>query len=107
MEDKKSDPRTVFVRGIDAAIDGAALQEFFSDIGPVKNAFLVRRGKEGPHKGFGFVQFAVQEDAVRAAAELNGRELAGRKLKVRRRAACWAPAFAAHEVDAAGTMRGG
>lgn len=81
--EKKTDPRTVFVRGIDATVADAQLQEFFSDVGPVKNAFLVRRGKDGPHRGFGFVQFAVQEDAVRAAEQLNGVELAGRKLKVR------------------------
>ncbi|KAI3438130.1 hypothetical protein D9Q98_000571 [Chlorella vulgaris] len=80
--EKKTDPRTVFVRGIDATVADAQLQEFFSDVGPVKNAFLVRRGKDGPHRGFGFVQFAVQEDAVRAAEQLNGVELAGRKLKV-------------------------
>lgn len=81
--DKKQDPRTVFVRGIDASVDDTQLQEFFAEVGPVKNAFLVRRGKAGPHRGFGFVQFAVQEDAVRAAADLHGAELAGRKLKVR------------------------
>ena len=79
---KKNDPRTVFVRGIDASVTNEQLQEFFSEVGPVKNAFLVRRGKYGPHRGFGFVQFAVQEDAERAAAEVPGKELAGRKLKV-------------------------
>lgn len=79
---KKLDPRTVFVRGVDAAVDDAQLQEFFAELGPVKNAFLVRRGKGAPHRGFGFVQFAVAEDAARAAAELHGAELAGRKLKV-------------------------
>ncbi|PRW57348.1 RNA-binding 28 isoform A [Chlorella sorokiniana] len=79
---KKLDPRTVFVRGVDAAVDDAQLQEFFAEVGPVKNAFLVRRGKDGPHRGFGFVQFAVAEDAARAAADLHGAELAGRKLKV-------------------------
>lgn len=47
MADKKADPRTVFVRGIDASVTGEQLQEFFSEVGPVKNAFLVRRGKEG------------------------------------------------------------
>lgn len=80
---KKQDPRTVFVRGIDASVTDEALQEFFSEIGPVKKAFLVKRGKDGPHRGFGFVQFAIQDDAARAAADLHGKELAGRKLKVR------------------------
>ena len=82
---KQLDPRTVFVRGIDAAVDDAKLQEFFSEVGPVKKAFLVRGAKGGAHKGFGFVQFAVQEDAARAVTQLHGHDLAGRKLKVRRR----------------------
>ena len=49
----------------------------------MKKAFLVRRGRDGPHRGFGFVQFALAEDAARAAASLHGAELSGRKLKVR------------------------
>lgn len=84
MGDRKADPRTVFVRGVDSSVTDAQLQELFSDVGPVKKAFLVRKGgKDGAHRGFGFVQFAVAEDAARAAAELHGAELAGRKLKVR------------------------
>jgi nucleolar protein 4 len=79
---KKQDPRSVFVRGIDASVTNEQLQELFSEIGPVKNAFLVRRGKDGPHRGFGFVQFAVQESAAQAVAQLHGKELAGRKLRV-------------------------
>ncbi len=83
MADRKADPRTVFVRGVDSSVTDAELQELFSDVGPVKKAFLVRKGgKDAAHRGFGFVQFAVAEDAARAAAELHGRELAGRKLKV-------------------------
>ncbi|KAL4452269.1 hypothetical protein ABPG75_007931 [Micractinium tetrahymenae] len=83
MADRKADPRTVFVRGVDSSVTDTQLQEFFSEVGPVKKAFLVRKGgKDGAHRGFGFVQFAVAEDAARAAAELHGAELAGRKLKV-------------------------
>lgn len=84
MGDRKADPRTVFVRGVDASMSDAQLQELFGEVGPVKHAFLVRKGgKDGAHRGFGFVQFAVTEDAERAAADLNGKEFAGRKLKVR------------------------
>ena len=81
--DAPSDPRTVFVRGLAPEVDDQKLTERFSDVGPVKRAFLVRQGKDGPHRGFGFVQFALQEDAERAVAELQGVELGGRKLKAR------------------------
>ncbi len=88
MDAKKNDPRTVFVRNLEASVTNEQLQEFFSEVGPVKNAFLVKRGRDGPHRGFGFVQFAVQEDAERAAAEVPGKELAGRKLKVQAALEC-------------------
>ena len=82
------DARTVFVRGLDAAVTDEILSSTFSAIGPVKHAFLVK--KRGPpgginlnhHKGFGFVQFALEEDAVRAVQEMHGTRLEGRVIKV-------------------------
>lgn len=53
-----------------------------SGIGPVKQAFIVK-GSGKTHKGFGFVQFALHEDAERAAKQANGVELGGRKMQVR------------------------
>jgi nucleolar protein 4 len=80
--DRTSDPRTVFVRGVSFEVGDAELTEAFSALGPVRNAFLIKAGKGGRHKGFGFVQFALQEDADRAVAELDGTELGGRKVRV-------------------------
>lgn len=83
MEDKKTDKQTVFVRGVSFDVTDQELNDFFSDIGPVRQAFLVKtKGGQKAHKGFGFVQYALQSDAERAAAELNGKELQGRKLQV-------------------------
>lgn len=83
------DSRTVFVRGLDAAVTDDILSSTFSAIGPVKHAFLVKkRAAPGAiqltthHKGFGFVQFALEEDAVRAVYEMNGTRLQGRVMKV-------------------------
>ena len=83
------DARTVFVRGLDAAVTDDILSSTFSAIGPVKHAFLVKkRAAPGAiqltthHKGFGFVQFALEEDAVRAVQEMNGTRLSGRVMKV-------------------------
>jgi hypothetical protein len=53
-----------------------------SGIGPVKQAFIVKSSGK-THKGFGFVQFALHEDAERAAKQANGVELGGRKMQVR------------------------
>ena len=77
------DPRSVFVRGISFDIGDAELTGTFSAVGPVKHAFIVKDTKGGQrHKGYGFVQFALQEDAERAVQELDGADLGGRKLKV-------------------------
>ena len=83
------DARTVFVRGLDAAVTDEILSSTFSAIGPVKHAFLVKkRAAPGAiqlsthHKGFGFVQFALEEDAVRAVHEMHGTRLQGRVMKV-------------------------
>lgn len=82
MEEQGKDSRTVFIRGVSYATDEKALEDAFTDIGPVRSCFLVRNRGEAKHKGFGFVQFAIQEDAERAAQELNGKVICGRKLQV-------------------------
>jgi nucleolar protein 4 len=82
MRETDKDARTVFVRNINFGIDEAKLEDRFGDIGPVRQCFLVRNRGEEQHRGFGFVQYAIPEDADRAVQELNGAELHGRQLKV-------------------------
>ena len=85
---KEEDRRTVFVRGLDVSVDDDVLIETCSSIGPVKHGFTVKKKVDGvrgdKHKGFGFVQFALEEDAVRAVQELHGTKLAGRVIKLER-----------------------
>lgn len=76
------DPQTVFVRGISFDVGDTELSEAFSAIGPVRHAFVVKDGRDQRHKGYGFVHYALQEDAERAVQELNGSMLGRRKLKV-------------------------
>ncbi|GAX77255.1 hypothetical protein CEUSTIGMA_g4701.t1 [Chlamydomonas eustigma] len=76
------DIKTVFVRGVPFDYDEKALEEVFSDVGPIKSCFLVKLKGQEKHRGFGFVQFSLPEDAERAAQSLNGSQLAGRKLLV-------------------------
>lgn len=77
------DSRTVFVKGVAFGIEQQAFEEAFSDVGPVQRCFLVRDKGAAKHKGVGFVQYAVPEDAQRVVQELNGKVLGGRKLQVR------------------------
>eukprot|EP00850_Spirogloea_muscicola_P018662 SM000173S03031 [mRNA] locus=s173:193351:199506:- [translate_table: standard] len=76
------DRRTVFVRSVAFATNEAALEEAFAEVGPVRKCFLVRQKGAKDHRGFGFVQFALPEDAERAAQIKHGALLGGRKLKV-------------------------
>lgn len=99
------DRRTLFVRGVAYGATNEDLETAFAAVGPVRSAFLVG-GAAGSkanadaaaaagngsgsaassstqqHKGVGFVQFALPEDADRAVAELDGTLLAGRRIRV-------------------------
>jgi nucleolar protein 4 len=93
-EHKNVDKRTCFVRNVPYGFDTDKLTELFSAGGPVKHAFIVGEAKgqktesraedavKHPHKGYGFVSFALAEHAAQAAAELNGRVVDGRALQV-------------------------
>ena len=82
MEAAKRDKRTVFVRGIPFSTGPEEFEAHFSELGPVRTSFLVKDKAQTGHKGFGFVQFALPEDAQKAAEQLHNTELHGRKLKV-------------------------
>jgi nucleolar protein 4 len=80
---QQHDARTVFVRNVGFHVDESQLEQVFADVGPVRQCFLVKQKGEQRHKGIAFVQYAIPEDADRAVEELNGKEVSGRKLKVR------------------------
>ena len=58
------------------------LQTLFSDIAPVRSAFVVL--ENGVSKGVGYVSFAAKDDAGKAMETLqeSGIDLNGRKLRV-------------------------
>ncbi|MEI4884416.1 RNA recognition motif domain-containing protein, partial [Klebsiella pneumoniae] len=58
------------------------LREWFAQAGTVLSADVVTDQFSGRSRGFGFVEMATPEEAQRAVAELNGRDLDGRALKV-------------------------
>ncbi|KAJ7543705.1 hypothetical protein O6H91_09G049400 [Diphasiastrum complanatum] len=76
------DARTVFVRKLPFSLSDSQLEELFSEVGPVKHCFTVKEKGSDQHRGFGFIQFAVAEDAQKAVESKNGLLLQGRKIKV-------------------------
>ena len=75
---------TLFVSNLPYTATSVDLQTLFSDIAPVRSAFVVTEPGTGISKGVGYVSFALKEDATSAFASLekDGIELVGRKLRI-------------------------
>lgn len=58
------------------------LTELFSTAGTVTSANIIEDRETGRSRGFGFVEMASAADGENAIAQLNGKELDGRALKV-------------------------
>ncbi len=71
----------IYVGNLSFQTSEAELNETFSEFGSVQSASLVMDRDTGRPRGFGFVEMA-DDDARKAIAELNGREMGGRPLTV-------------------------
>ena len=74
----------MFVRNLPYSTTDASLTEAFSnEFGPVKEAFIVaERGPGGKSKGYGFVYFALAEDAASAVAKSKSFKVDGRAVTI-------------------------
>ena len=71
-----------FVKNLPYDLSDEALEEHFSSSGPVTRAFVVKDRKTKQSRGFGYVHFAIQDDADRAVEELHRSGLGDRKISV-------------------------
>ena len=74
--------KKLYVGGLSYNTSEATLKETFAAIGAVETAVIIMDKMTNRSKGFGFVEMATEEDAQKAIAQLNGKELDGRTLTV-------------------------
>jgi RNA recognition motif-containing protein len=72
----------LFVGSLAFSTTTEGLQDFFAQAGEVTSAAVVTDRDTGRSRGFGFVEMTTPEAAQRAVADLNGRELDGRSLRI-------------------------
>lgn len=72
----------LYVGGLAYSTTSEGLREFFTQCGNVLSATVITDRFSGQSRGFGFVEMGSAEEAQNAIAQLNGRELDGRKITV-------------------------
>ena len=73
----------VFVGGLPWAVDDEGLRDAFASFGEVVEAVVVKDRETGRSRGFGFVTFSDNSQAVAARNAMDGQELQGRRISVR------------------------
>lgn len=74
--------KKLYVGGLSYNTTEATLRDTFAAVGTVETATIIMDKMTNRSKGFGFVEMATEEDAQKAIAEINGKELDGRTLTV-------------------------
>ncbi|MBX3300400.1 MAG: RNA-binding protein [Acidobacteria bacterium] len=72
----------LYVGNISFKTTNQDLNDLFGSVGTVESANVIEDRETGRSRGFGFVEMASQADGEKAIAELNGKEIDGRSIKV-------------------------
>jgi len=70
----------IFVRNLNYQTTDQELTDFFQEFGPIKQCMIIR--ENGASRGFGFVKFALEEDARAALESKQSFKFQGRELKL-------------------------
>lgn len=76
------DQKKLYVGNLPWSMTSDSLRDMFSSYGEITDAVVISDRMSGRSKGFGFVTFANEADAQKAAAEMNDKDVEGRKLVV-------------------------
>ena len=72
----------LYIGNLEWSIDSNALSEFFSQIGKVVSADVIRDRDTGRSRGFGFVEFETEKEANEAINKLDGIDFNRRNIRV-------------------------
>jgi cold-inducible RNA-binding protein len=74
--------KKLYVGNLPYSVDDAQLEAMATSFGEVVSAKVIQDKFNGRSKGFGFIEMANDEEALKAIEELNEKEIDGRNIKV-------------------------
>lgn len=74
----------LLIRNIARSVTEAQLRSLFETFGTIQSCNIVIDKKTGESKGFGFIEMPKSGEAKAASKNLNGTELQGNKLRVKK-----------------------
>jgi RNA recognition motif-containing protein len=72
----------IYVGNLSFNVSEADIKEAFAAFGAVQTTSIIKDKFSGESRGFGFVEMPNKDEAEKAIAGLNGKDLKGRALKV-------------------------
>ena len=72
----------IYVGNLSYGMSEDELREAFAEYGDVSSVKILTDRETGRSRGFGFVEMPNQSEGEAAVAQLNGKELGGRTLRV-------------------------
>jgi RNA recognition motif-containing protein len=74
----------IFVAQLNFKIQSDSLREIFEEYGTVTSAKVITDQMSGRSKGYGFVEMSNDDEAMHAIEELNGAEVEGKTIVVKK-----------------------
>ncbi len=72
----------IYVGNLSYSLSETELQDAFGDFGEVSSVKILTDRETGRSRGFGFVEMPNQAEGETAVAQLNGKDVGGRALRV-------------------------
>ena len=72
----------IYVGNLSYTLSESELQDAFAEFGEVSSAKILSDRETGRSRGFGFVEMPNQAEGEAAVAQLNGKDVGGRELRV-------------------------